>query len=89
VRDFVALFRGFRWLGGFCAFTDGNVCASSVRTVEDDYIEAEEEDEPRPSRRGRDDVDEQDEDDDEEDEEGQFILAISPLCSLAPASWLV
>jgi hypothetical protein len=80
VRDFVALFRGFGCFGalggGFAAFSDGNVCAS-VRTLEEDFIEAEEEeDEPRPSRRGRDDVDEQDDDDDEEDEEGQFDFSV-------------
>lgn len=54
-----------------CArFLMGKACAS-VRTLEDDFIEAEEEDEPRPSRRARDDVDEQDDDEEEEeDDEG-------------------
>ena len=92
VRDFVPHFCGFGWFGalggGFCAFSDGYVCAP-VRTLEEDFIEAEEEDEPRPSRRGRGDVDEQDDDEDEEDEEGQFLLAISPLCLLARAIWPV
>lgn len=93
VRDFAAVFRGFASFGahrgGFCAFSHGKARAP-VRTLEDDFIEAEEEDEPRPSRRARDDVEEQDDDDDEEeDDEGRFLLTISSLCLLARSIWLL